>query len=434
MELPRPRSLTMLTIYELIGSNDLINGALATASDSTDIEIYKGGYWIKIYDDISLGDGVTSFDMYGVECSRIRITFENTRLFDNESTPRSARISEITCTAANDPIDYTEMVAALDRFPISAIKSNAYKKFTGYVLDIKATQSEIDAYTSEINEYCKMIGNVSFVPMSSITLGSELVYNIYVPVSDSLISYTVNGVTYENAEKAILDDGNSYYRITVSMAAPEAARDIVLEACVNIDGKSYIGTWTMSIPKYAQRVIESGTPEEITLVKDVLSYIKAAYTYFDADNKNDVIAVIDGILGDYEAEFETVTGNTNTDAGLKAVIIALKENPVIRFVLPEGKTAEAYKFKSKNQTLNYKTGSVSIDGKEHIYVEVQLYAYQLIKEISYTDGEYSGSYHINSYYEFITSDEAYKNNAELISLVEKLYIYAKSAEAYRASV
>jgi hypothetical protein len=58
----------------------------------------------------------------------------------------------------------------------------------------------------------------------------------------------------------------------------------------------------------------------------------------------------------------------------------------------------------------------------------------MIREITYTDGTESGCYHINSYYDFVTTDNELKNDENLISLVEKLYNYCKSAEAYRASV
>ena len=434
IELPGPRALTTLNVYEFIENGNLINGILSTASDSTDIEVFKGGYWVKIYDNVSLGDRITSFDMYSVECSKIRITFENTRLFDNESVLRSAKISEISCTATAEPADYTEMKTALDKFPITAAKSKTYRQFCEYVLNLKATQSEIDAYTSEIDEYCRMTKDVSFTPKSSITLGSELVYNVYVPVADYLKSFTVDGKTYANAKIVTLDDGNQYYHIAVPMAASEAARNIVLKAIVTINGKDYNGTWTMSITKYAKSVIESGTAEEVTLVKDVLAYIRAAYVYFDKDDKDEAITAIDGILGTYERTFEKILGETNTEEGLKSVIIVLNEKPVVRFILPEGKGAEDYTFKCGDKTLEYTTGTVISDDKEHTYVELELYAYQLIGEIAYTDGTYSGSFHINSYYDFVTTDEAHKNNTALITLVEKLYNYAKSAEAYRASV
>ena len=77
---------------------------------------------------------------------------------------------------------------------------------------------------------------------------------------------------------------------------------------------------------------------------------------------------------------------------------------------------------------------MTIENKTYSYAEVSLYAYQMIKEITYTDGTESGCYHINSYYDFITTDSELMNDAKLITLVEKLYNYCKSAESYRAYV
>jgi hypothetical protein len=276
---------------------------------------------------------------------------------------------------------------------------------------------------------------LNYTPKTSITLGSELIYNIYVPAVDYLKSYTIDGKIYENAEIVILDDGNSYYRIAVPMAASEAAKNIILKATLTVDGKDYTGTFTLSIPKYAKKVIEANkSEEEVTLAKDVLAYIKAAYIYFDADNKTEVVNAIDEILGDYNHAFSKVEGTTNTNNGLWGVVIVLEDKPSIRFVLPDGVTADNYTFKSGNTTLAYTTGTMTIGDKTHNYAEVSLYAYQLIKEITYSDGTNSGSYHINSYYDFVTTNEEHKNDKNLIALVEKLYNYCKSAEAYRSSV
>ena len=274
-----------------------------------------------------------------------------------------------------------------------------------------------------------------FTPKMSITLGSELVCNIYVPAADYLKSFTVDGVVYDNLVSVTLDDGNSYYRIKISLPAKEAARNIVLKVTLGVDGNDYTGTFTLSIPKYAKKIIDSdATNEEITLVKDVLAYIRAAYVYFDSEDKDDALLAIDGILADYNNEFAKVSGQTNTEQGLKEASIILDAKPTIRFILPEGKTAEAYTFMCGDKILGYTTGTYTEGEKNYVYVDVELYAYQLIREIAYSDGTYSGSFHINSYYDFVTTDEAYKNNSELICLVEKLYNYCKSAEAYRASV
>jgi hypothetical protein len=47
------------------------------------------------------------------------------------------------------------------------------------------------------------------------------------------------------------------------------------------------------------------------------------------------------------------------------------------------------------------------------------------------NGVEAGSYHISSYYKFVTTDEAYRNDSELISVVERFASYCESAKAYR---
>ncbi|MBR2650353.1 MAG: hypothetical protein IKD45_01710, partial [Clostridia bacterium] len=208
-----------------------------------------------------------------------------------------------------------------------------------------------------------------------------------------------------------------------------------LKVILTIDGKDYTGSFTMSIPSYAKKIIEMNPSEaEVTLVKDVLAYIRAAYVYFNAADKDEAIAVIDEVLGTYESEFTKVEGNTNTAKGLKTVIIALGAKPAIRFVIPEGENVESYTFKAGNSVLNYTTGTYTESGVDYTYAEVELYAYRLIDEITYTTGTYSGSYHINSYVDYITADDEHNSNTELITLVEKLYTYAVSAAEYREYV
>ena len=294
---------------------------------------------------------------------------------------------------------------------------------------VESSRDEINVtYTMKLAK----IESIDFAPKTSITLGSELVYNVYIPKADYLTSYTVDGATYENAELVTLDDGVTYYHVAVALPSYAAAKNIVSKVTLTIDDKNYAGTWNISIPKYAKAVIESSAIEkEVTLVKDVLAYIRAAYVYFDSEGKDEAVTEIDEILGAYNNAFEKVSGETNTESGLKSVIIILDTKPIVRFVLPEGKTTESYTFKSGNSTLAYTPGTYTEGEISYEYAELELYAYQLIDEITYTDGEYTGSYHINSYYDFVTTDENYKTDTNLISLVEKLYNYCKSAAAYR---
>lgn len=274
--------------------------------------------------------------------------------------------------------------------------------------------------------------DIDFTPKSSITLGAELVYNIYVPTVDYLKSFTIDGKTYENLEPLTLDDGNQYYHISVSLPASEAARNIVLVATVTINGKDYSGTWTMSIPKYAKKVIESGaTEEEVTLVKDVLSYIRAAYAYFDKVDEEQ-IAKIDAILGEnYDANHTPVLNGSAQapSVGLKFATYILNATSAIRFHITG--EADLYAFYVNGNKLKTVVGT----DDNGTYIEMDVYAYAMGETITYTiDGVESGSYHINCYYTFVTTDEEYKDNAELINLVARFAKYCESAAAYRNSV
>ncbi|MBQ3016653.1 MAG: metallophosphoesterase [Clostridia bacterium] len=277
------------------------------------------------------------------------------------------------------------------------------------------------------------IEKLDFTPKTSITLGSELVYNIYVPVADYLKSFTVDGATVENAEVVTLDDGNSYYRIEVSLPAKEAARNIILKAAVTAGGKDYTGTWTVSIPKYAAALLETNvSEEEKTLVKDVLQYIRAAYTYFGTEDAEQ-IAKIDTLLGDYASK-PTVEGSDAADTtGMKSATLVLSGKPSIRFYLADGANASEYKFYIGGKQI--KT-VVSEDGT---YVDIDVYAYELCETVTYTvDGEDAGSFHINAYYAFVsgTGENSYTgaDKEALTALTECFWKYLQSARAYRESV
>ena len=91
-------------------------------------------------------------------------------------------------------------------------------------------------------------------------------------------------------------------------------------------------------------------------------------------------------------------------------------------------TLNKYEFYVNGAKLATKQGSDA----NGMYLEMDVYAYAMCETITYKiDDVESESYHINSYYKFITTDEEYKNNAELINLVERFAKYCESAKAYR---
>ena len=216
-------------------------------------------------------------------------------------------------------------------------------------LTLAFVEEKIDGNNTIYRLISKKPENLEFVPKSSITLGSELVYNVYVPVNDYLTSFTLDGVEYadftELSKNIItLDDGNDYYLISIPLAAKEAARNIVLAVKVTVDGRAYNATFTMSVVKYAAALLETSTSEEEkTLVKDVLQYIRAAYTYFGTTDEEQM-AKIDTLLGDYASK-PTVEGSDVADTtGMKSATLVLSGKPSIRFYLADGANASEYKF------------------------------------------------------------------------------------------
>ena len=448
VDLGRVSSLYTLKIYELIENSNFVNGVLSTASDDTMVEVYRDGQWIRIADNISLSatEDYTEINLYGTECSMVRITFSNTRLFDTETSYRSAKIKEITCTvSSHSHIDRKAMLEAYKT--LLAIQSddeahvNKMTEFKAALTNAALKSDGIDAYTSEMIEYAENyvdseVSKVDFVPKTSVTLDRNLIYNVYVPVADELKCFVLDGVQYNDFESikeriVTLSDGKKYYRFEIELSASEAGRNVVLEAAICIGGNDYSGTWTMNVPKYAEKVIAMGNEFEAQLVKDILSYIRAAYVYFDTEDEA-VMSKIDNILGgNYDENNEpalrgSAIAPTN---GLTAVTYVLSSTPVIRFYVSD--TNNKYEFYADGVKLN----TINDSDAEGNYIEMDVYAYAMGKTITYTiNGIESGSYHINSYYTFVTTDEEYKENTNLINLVARFAKYCESAALYREHV
>lgn len=286
----------------------------------------------------------------------------------------------------------------------------------------------------------------TFAPKTSITLGSTLIYNVYVPVCAELKSITVMGNKFDDLTLldpyiTTLDDGKSYYEIPVKFIAECLADEFALEAELQVGTKTYSGKWTLSIPKYASTVLNSDASEiEKTLIKDVLVYIRSAYNYF-APEKDTVISNISSMLGDYtQGEFKMDEVNVNTSE-LAAATYSLGSLQSVWLWLPENADISKYSFKVGERVLDFTYDTyVSADELNgHIYVNVELYAYEILKTIDvYKNGVKCADYHISCYYNYANGTGENDYNATdkdaLVALVESFYTYCKSAESYRNSV
>ena len=273
----------------------------------------------------------------------------------------------------------------------------------------------------------KAAAEQKFTLKSSITLGSELTFNIYVPINANLTALNLDGAALDLSTLEVKD---GYYLVTVDLAAKEAARDIKLIATLTVNGKDMRGTFTFSIPTYAEKVLSDSeiSETEKTLVKDVLSYVRAAYAYFGTEDAV-AMAKIDALLGkDYdEAQAPVMNGSAEKPTlGISAVTYNLTAQPALRFYLADGFTAADFTFSVKGNTVAATEGS----DKNGNYVEVKLYAYELAETVDYTVNGESDSCHIKSYYEWAKD----QNNEKLVTLVERFAKYCESAAAYRKSV
>ncbi|MBE6634868.1 MAG: hypothetical protein E7617_01530 [Ruminococcaceae bacterium] len=268
---------------------------------------------------------------------------------------------------------------------------------------------------------------LTFVPKSSITLGSELIFNIYVPMNANLTALNLDGAALDLSTLTVKD---GYYLVTVSLGAREAAREIKLTATLTVDGKVMRGTFTFSIPKYAEKLLSdtSASATEKTLVKDVLSYIRAAYTFFGTEDA-EAMAKIDALLGENydETSIPVMSGSAEKPTlGITAVTYNLDATPALRFYLADGYNASDFAFSIKGSAVAATEGS----DKNGRHLEVKLYAYELAETVDYTVNGESDSCHIRCYYEWAAT----QNNDALTKLVSRFAKYCESAKAYRESV
>ena len=432
------RSVHEIRIYELIGEANLIGGVPSTASDKTTIEVYNNGAWVTAASDVSLDAlcDYNTFELYGIECNKIRITFKNTRLFDSETAYRCAVIREIECSYINVSTDLAPLLETYKKIstlnPYSIESYNNFKALHERLTAVSLSESEAVALNEDMQAFHEtsigeLVSGINFAPKTSITLGDNLLINIYIPLA-GLTDFTVDGQKYDNLE-IVKVNGEDHYHLIAPVAAAEGTREIKLNVTVNAEGNRISGSFTISIPRYVKNVLaisESETEKQV--VRDVLSYIKAAIGYFDADN-TEAIALIESIIGARYDETSAYTpeGSTVAPEGLSYATFALDSVPALMLYLPEGADASRYSFKIGGRSVDFTPGEDSLGA----YAKINFYAYAMCETVDIlVDGEKIGAYHIASYYEWAKT----QGNNALTTLVERFWKYCQSARDYRNSI
>ena len=375
-------------------------------------------------------------------------------LFDKGNGFVHTRVSVLGCEIKAANLDKLVLVGDTDNKGSVTLGRSSDGKLLAITLD-KSAAAPVGTYNTALGEaeFKKVSENAltatyrlsvkalsDFKVKTSVSLYSDLRFNIYVTDISSLISLTVNGERYKGAALQGLAkteiDGTDYYVITVSLPADGALADIALGVEIADGDDTLTGSYTMSLVSYVEAALEADTAaEEEKLLCDILSYVRSAYAY---SGKTDAeLDGIDALLGaGYDANNAPVIGTAVKPAagnGVSGATFVLGAVPAVRFYL-DGTVTDTSKFSftAGGRELEFTAGS----DKDGDYLEVATLAYVLAGEISYTvEGtSYSGSYNLAAYYESVRDEYTGENKAELTALVERFICYVQSAEAYRASV
>lgn len=322
---------------------------------------------------------------------------------------------------SDDGVDYTDLIlsgGALAPAGEITLANGAKGAF------IKLSESD----GKEIYTVNPTSEEAQYIPEMSLTLDSDVIMNVYLP-AEGLISFKLDGADYTDlsklAENKVTVSGKEYYRMSIPLTSASAARDVSLTVTSKLTDEQFTESFTLSVVKYAKQIIEQGSATEATLMRDVLSYIRAAYAYFGSTDTS-AITTIDAIIGkNYDEENKPqFSQSTDTPASLEAAAFVLGATPAVRFYLPEGANASDYQFYIGANKLTVLEGT----DKRGRYLEIEVYAYAMCEVFECKlSGASIGTYSLASYYSFAktTGDE------KLVRLVERFERYSESAKSYR---
>ncbi len=281
---------------------------------------------------------------------------------------------------------------------------------------------------------------------TNITLYSDLIFNAYLYPSALIDEITIGSDTYTKENISNLPtkniDGTEYYVLSVNIAAKEALADISLKVKFTLDDLSTISaSYTLGLVKYVNSALgviaadsTAAAEAERAVLYDMLSYIRAAYSYWTVSDSD--ISEIDALLGEgYDAanapEFNMEAATPTLGNGTLSATITLTATPAFKLYVDTNDASvdiNSFVFTVDGVARSYTTGS---DGNG-TYCLISLYAYEMTKTLSYTVSgtNYSGSYNILAYYNNAAMTES--EGSPLLTLVERFMKYCESAEAFKS--
>ena len=433
---------------------------------------YTGGnYFNIIFDGVTIGvlKGYSPSSMFYSQDNSINAVNTNATLEIKNCTIDLTNAPKTTLFAVNDPSKLIDTVVTVTN---TKIKGNDLSGITFaeaitnentsvtfdenvklYIITGNAPKEEINTSSGKLvfiktgtdgsYKVYKLADKAlsDFSLKVSISLASDFIYNVYVPVRSDIASIILNGEALDINGLSLKEfDGKQYYHFTKELAASEAAEDVTVSVKILLtNGEEAKANYTLGIIKYATKVLDGNYSDvEKDLMRDMLSYIRIAYVYFDSADKDEVKTKIDAIIGeDYDLGSLPNTEMTRGDIsyGLDGATMELSAKPAFRFY-PE--TYEDGSFVYNLDSYVFKIGERSLskecctDSSGKTYFKITVYAYGMCETVNYEiqGTDIKGNYNIGNYYEHALSGE----DALLVGVVERLWKYSESAGAYRNSV
>ena len=249
----------------------------------------------------------------------------------------------------------------------------------------------------------------------NITLGADLVYNVYLPNFGTTV--TVDG---ENA--AVTVDG--IYKV---VSIPVPAKNAVDKITVTVVGLQK--TYEISVLDYIDQALAAYADDAalVSTLEAVKDYAKAAAEYFNYNADAYTYEYYNDITAKAEGDGIAMAAPS---ADFLAVITGAKIrlNGEIAFVFGVAENASGNVVFNYNYNGKAKTETVNVAGQKEIVISVK--AIDLHKGVAITVGSETINYNLQNYIYSTAKNPAYNTNAALMTLLTCIENYSLEAISY----
>ncbi len=240
------------------------------------------------------------------------------------------------------------------------------------------------------------INALGFSVKANLTLTSGIQFNLYIPKSAAVTAINIGGIDYSIEGAGIVAIDGVEYRVFEYDILPSEAAGTFTFAISTAD-------WTvareMSVVDYAS-IVYASVPSAKGLMSNILKYIYEAHAYSAIYSEN-LGAILDALSSNPSSNVAPAIKESDTTAingVIESASINVQSTLKFRFNLVAGADISDLTFTVDGKTVEYTVG----DG----YVEIELRAHDMLKDITIKVGENVGNYNLYAYYNHIITAAA----------------------------